>query len=286
MSFVETRINEIIGAVLYDTAGGPLFSTDVVVVQSGFEKRNINWNEGRGRWELGERRLTRAELQAVIDFYRAMRGRAFGFRFKDWADYAVTTAEGVLDLGVGTGKPTYQLYREYVEDTATDRRKIVKPVDPITVYLNASPEAGASVDYTTGIVTMPAFATRTITAITQANPGQVTTSAAHGFSTGNLIYITGVGGMTQVNNLVFTITNVDSTHFTLGVDTTNYGTYTSGGTAAKYPQPADALTWAGEFDVPVRFDTDQLRTRFDAWREADEEALHYLFSLPIVELRL
>ncbi|MCI0355277.1 MAG: DUF2460 domain-containing protein, partial [Acidobacteria bacterium] len=72
----------------------------------------------------------------------------------------------------------------------------------------------------------------------------------------------------------------------LGVDTTSYGAYTSGGTAAKYAQPADALTWSGEFDVPVRFDADQLRIRFEALRTSDAEALHYLFSLPVAELRL
>ena len=65
--------------------------------------------------------------------------------------------------------------------------------------------------------------------------------------------------MTQVNNLVFTITNVDADHFTLGVDTTAYGTYTSGGTAAKYPQAADALTWVGEHEKHCRFDIDHMK---------------------------
>lgn len=285
MSFVETRINEVIGAVLYETAGGPLYSTDVVVVQSGAEKRNINWSQARGRWELGERLLARSELAQVVRFFRAMQGRAQGFRYKDWADYRTDIAEGVLDQGVGTGYPTYQLWKQYAQASVTDRRRIAKPVSAtVQVYRNTVLEAGAAVDSTTGVVTLPALATRTITAITKANPGRVTTSAAHGYSNGDLIHLSGVNGMTQVNDLVFTITVVDATQFTLGVNTSSYGTYTSGGTAAKYPQPADVLTWSGEFDVPVRFDVDQLRTRFDALEGS--ESLHYLFSLPVVELRL
>jgi hypothetical protein len=89
-----------------------------------------------------------------------------------------------------------------------------------------------------------------------------------------------------VNNLAFTIAVVDSTNFTLGVNTTNYGTYTSGGTAALYPQPADALTWSGEFDLAVRWDIDQIRTRFEAYDTASGESLHFLFSLPLIEIRL
>jgi len=55
--------------------------------------------------------------------------------------------------------------------------------------------------------------------------------------------------------VVFTIAGASGSTFNLGVNTTAYGAYTSGGLASKYAQPADALTWSGEFDLPVRFDT-------------------------------
>lgn len=71
-----------------------------------------------------------------------------------------------------------------------------------------------------------------ITAITNANPGVVTTSAAHGFVDGDEVYIAGVGNMTEVNNKVFIVTNLSATTFELNdTDTTNYATYTTGGTA-------------------------------------------------------
>lgn len=69
-----------------------------------------------------------------------------------------------------------------------------------------------------------------ISNITNFNPGAVTTTSAHGLSTGNQVYITGVTGMTQVNGQTFTITVTGASSFTLGVDTTAFGVYTGGGT--------------------------------------------------------
>lgn len=72
-----------------------------------------------------------------------------------------------------------------------------------------------------------------ISAITNANPGQVTTAAAHGLTTGDLVYIAGVGGMTEVNDLPFTVTVTSPTIFTIAVDTTLFGVYAGGGTVAE-----------------------------------------------------
>ncbi|HVT36064.1 MAG TPA: ubiquitin-activating E1 FCCH domain-containing protein [Nevskiaceae bacterium] len=71
-----------------------------------------------------------------------------------------------------------------------------------------------------------------ITAITKANPGAVT-AAAHGLSTGDRVAITDVGGMVEVNNKVFKVTVVDVDHFTIGVDSTGFTTYTAGGTVIR-----------------------------------------------------
>jgi Flp pilus assembly protein TadG len=74
-------------------------------------------------------------------------------------------------------------------------------------------------------------ANRNITAITKANPAVVTTSASHGYATGQTVWIAGVGGMTQVNNQMYVITTVDATRFRLNnVNSLSYSTYSSGGT--------------------------------------------------------
>lgn len=72
----------------------------------------------------------------------------------------------------------------------------------------------------------------TITAITQANPGEVT-ATAHGLATGDYVLIKSVAGMTEVNDTWFTVTVLDANTFTIGVNTTTYTAYTSGGFAYK-----------------------------------------------------
>jgi hypothetical protein len=79
-------------------------------------------------------------------------------------------------------------------------------------------------------------ANKTITGITQANPG-VVTATAHGYSNGDTVVITGVVGMTQVNNKRFKVASVATDTFALqdvdgnNVNTTSYTAYTSGGIA-------------------------------------------------------
>ena len=77
---------------------------------------------------------------------------------------------------------------------------------------------------------------KTITGITQANPG-VVTSTAHGFSNGDTVVISGVVGMTQVNGKRFKVASVAANTFALqdidgvNVNTTSYTAYSSGGIA-------------------------------------------------------
>lgn len=73
-----------------------------------------------------------------------------------------------------------------------------------------------------------------IAGITKSTTPVVTTAYSHGFTTGRVISIDNVGGMTQVNAKFFTITVTGATTFTLNnTDSTGYGTYTSGGTSAQ-----------------------------------------------------
>ncbi len=67
--------------------------------------------------------------------------------------------------------------------------------------------------------------TKNITGATKANPARIT-SNNHGLSTGDRVRITSVGGMTQLNNNIYTITVVDANRFTLnGVNSGSYGNY-------------------------------------------------------------
>jgi hypothetical protein len=72
---------------------------------------------------------------------------------------------------------------------------------------------------------------KAITGITQANPA-VVTIAGHGYVNGDTVSIVSVVGMTQVNDLQFTIANVTTNTFELsGIDSSAYTAYSSGGLA-------------------------------------------------------
>lgn len=68
-----------------------------------------------------------------------------------------------------------------------------------------------------------------VTGITNANPGVVTTDITHGFSTGQVIKIAGVTGMTGINNVSLTITVLSPHTFSIGINTTASGAWTGGG---------------------------------------------------------
>ena len=86
-------------------------------------------------------------------------------------------------------------------------------------------------------------AAKNITGITRARPG-VVTSNNHGFSNNDVVWITGVNGMTQVNGRAYTVRNVTTNTFELYStaatptmwdtrSSAGYSAYTSGGTVQR-----------------------------------------------------
>lgn len=70
-------------------------------------------------------------------------------------------------------------------------------------------------------------AAKTITAITKASPG-VVSSTAHGYSNGDVVVLA-IEGMSQLNGVACRVSAVAADAFTLeGIDTTTFSTFTSG----------------------------------------------------------
>lgn len=91
----------------------------------------------------------------------------------------------------------------------------------------------------------------TITAITAAANASVTTSFAHGYTTGDLVSITGVVGMVEVNDRYYTITVTGANTFLLGIDSSSYQPWSSGGTLIKaYPPLTPDFGYAYKYEVP------------------------------------
>ena len=71
----------------------------------------------------------------------------------------------------------------------------------------------------------------------------VTSAVAHGFVSGQQVYITGANGMTQINGQLVTVIFIDATNFTIGVDTTGFSVYTSGGTVSRLAGLTSSGSW-------------------------------------------
>lgn len=149
MAFIETRFPT---DIAYGSGGGPEYNTDIVITQGGYEQRNANWSQSRARYNVAHGVKTRTQLDALIAFFRARKGRADGFRFKDWSDYQATGEA----IGTGNAVTTaFQLVKAYASGSVTESRTITKPVSgTVGIYLDGVLQAsGWSVDTTTGIVT-------------------------------------------------------------------------------------------------------------------------------------
>ena len=143
------RFPDIVGGL---AMGGPTFSTSVVALKSGHEQRNQNWSRGRGSWDFPSALEEIRHSAAVIAFFRVVKGRAFGFRFRDPLDCTATTAQGTVQrLGVGS----YQMTKTYALGGLSDVRTIKKPDRfDCAIYIGGVVDPLAVIDSTTGIITL------------------------------------------------------------------------------------------------------------------------------------
>lgn len=188
---------------------GPTYLTVVTPVYSGRDGRIPAWSQSRVRFEVGRRSMNAADTATLDTFFRTVKGRAYGFRIKDWTDYTVTTSQGVLTPQSTPG--VYQLAKLYVNGALSETRLIQKPVvGTVAVYKNgALITTGLSLDTTMGLVTI--------------SPTPLTT---------------------------------------------------------------DVLSWSGQFDVPVRFDVDEMKKQIMDRNGAHGDLLVDWGTIPIIEIRI
>jgi uncharacterized protein (TIGR02217 family) len=146
--------------------GGPRFLTTIITLSGGAEHRNINWSRRRGEWDVSYGLQTPAQIEQLLDFFHARMGRAYGFRYKDWADYQVprwTNTPGDL-FAIPTFFTTngstsvFQLTKVYTDAGGSFTRLIQKPVaGTLGLNNNGVPMilgTDFTVDNTTGLVTL------------------------------------------------------------------------------------------------------------------------------------
>lgn len=168
MAFHDVRLPTDIerGAV-----GGPEFSTTVFEAASGYEQRNVNWAQARGSWDVGygllhkfkETGSNNVDVDDLVNFFYARRGRAHSYRFRDWADYDIGSqadpANTAQEIGLGDDVTTdFQVFKRYSSGGVNfDRTIYLVVAGTIFLYkdgvLQADP-ADYSINLLTGVVSM------------------------------------------------------------------------------------------------------------------------------------
>jgi uncharacterized protein (TIGR02217 family) len=134
--------------------GGPMFSTTITETDNGRESSNINWTYPLRRFDISYPIQERENIDDVITFFYARRGRAYGFLFKDWSDFSFT--ENVIATGDGA-ETAFQLRKVYNDAVAPFYLPITRPVSGTLQVWNGgllqTETTDYTVDYSTGIIT-------------------------------------------------------------------------------------------------------------------------------------
>lgn len=265
------------------------FAVQIVTTASGKEYRRLihqfpvrNFHVNFTNW--------RSDIaQGVLALYNRVYGMYAGFRVKCEDDYSTngnvnTPTAGDWQLPLISTR-VYQLVTAYGSGgtplgIGLPYRKVYKPVAGSVVVAVGAVQLGSSnftVDTTNGRVTFLANGTWAITNITKAVQAELTIPG-NGLLAGRSIYITGVVGMTQINNKRVTVISTDIGGIvTVGLDTTTYSNYTSGGVVNTEPQVGEVVSGGCLFDLPCRFNS-----KIDV--EAISEGVRDCGGIDIIEL--
>lgn len=104
-----------------EAAVSPAFSTEVVEGAGGYEMRSARWDGARTAYDAGPGVRSEADVAGLLDFFRARRGPARGFRLRDPFDHAGDE----VPIGVGDGtRRAFALVKRYGDA----ERRITRPV--------------------------------------------------------------------------------------------------------------------------------------------------------------
>jgi uncharacterized protein (TIGR02217 family) len=283
-SFTETQFPP---EISQGSSGGPSFSTDIIATVSGFEERSGNWSEERNSFEALHENLNQEDFEAILIFFKAMRGKLYGFRFKDWGDYkscGINSAIAFDDQIIGSGDGStvaFQVVKKYTNGF-TYQRDIKKPVSGSVLAGIGGKQSTTNfaVDTSTGVVTFDNI-TKTITGAVSSAGNTVITAAIHGLIAGDSVYLSSfTGSWAGLNAARYTVTAAATNTFTIVFNSSAYTAYSSNaGQLKTAPQTGESVTAGFEFDVPARFDTNDM---ISSWVNFQS----FGFSLPIIEIKL
>lgn len=160
MGFTETRLE--IG--VKRASGGPSFRTTIIQAGSGYEQRNATRTQYLYSGDIGNLILTEQEVNYVLAFFAARKGRGIGFRWKYWGDFFATAkatqvdpytvTQGVTFPAIGDGSNQFfQLQKKYTSFQEDSYKFISKPVqNAVIMYIDGVVTTDLAIDYTRGYV--------------------------------------------------------------------------------------------------------------------------------------
>jgi len=150
-------------SVALGAVGGPERRTEIVTLANGREERNSPWAGSRRRWNAGVGVRSLDDLQLLLNFFEARRGRLHGFRWRDPIDWKSSAPSQLVapedqPLGVGDDNATdFALVKRYASGAEYVDRAITKPtVGSVRVAINSVEKSlGAAFTFNalTGVVT-------------------------------------------------------------------------------------------------------------------------------------
>ena len=254
----------------YNGTATTFLNTSVVSSESGYEKRNANWEMPLHEFSVSYDVQDENKKEYLLNFQSQHRGQAIAFKFKDWSDYVCKKEASTINKGLGlSGKPFAELYKKYSVTTdfeptyrriAVIAKKTDEPdeyVDTFKIFFNNEEKTDVQIDYDNGYVFFNYLSRFEISSISNENPAIVTLKEPHNFADGDKIWIDLVdNGDNKINKKLFKITKIDDYKFSINYPTINFGNLLNG-YAYKYPQDSEIdVKWSGWFYCKVRFAED------------------------------
>jgi len=135
----------------YGSSGGVQFATEVMQTHNGGEYRAAKWDYPVSKYNVMPAIDSFAKIKQLQAFFRIHKGRAIGFRFKDFLDYM--QIDQIIACGDGKTRK-FELFKSYWHDDKFIKRRIFKPVEnTVEIYVNKK-QVEAKIDYENGTFTL------------------------------------------------------------------------------------------------------------------------------------
>ena len=127
------------------------YKTTIHKAKSGYELRIANVDYPLLSYNIINDLKSKTEIENLVNFFKLTKGKAIGFKFKDWLDYNVNNQ--VIATADGKTKD-FQLIKTYLFNDYIQIRKITKPIkNTVKIYINNIDNTShANINYENGII--------------------------------------------------------------------------------------------------------------------------------------